>query len=83
MLPLLEGNGTRSYTSLTPVNPTVGKDYIMHYDVVSKEFEYWRYKEYSEWPCDSITLQTASLFMQCFKRMYRRCLRKVANPLRT
>jgi len=47
MLTLLEGNGTRSYTSLTTVNPTVGKDTIMHCDVVSTGFYEWRCIEYT------------------------------------
>lgn len=47
MLTLLEGNGTRSYTSLTTVNPTVGKDSIMHFDVVSTGFYEWRCIEYT------------------------------------
>jgi hypothetical protein len=82
MLPLLEGNGTRSYTSLTPVNPTVGKNYTMHYDVVSKEFEYWRYKKYSG-------LVTVLLYKQlpCSCSVLRACaevcLGKVANSLQT
>ena len=33
MLPLLEGNSSRSYTSLTPVNPTVGKNMIPYHVV--------------------------------------------------
>lgn len=47
MLTLLEGNGTRSYTSLTTVNPTVGKDSIMHCGVVSTGFYEWRCIDYT------------------------------------
>lgn len=62
MLTLLEGNGTRSYTSLTTVNPTVGKDSIMLCDVVSTEFYEWRCIE-----CTGLVmvLYYRSLFCSC------------------